>query len=634
MIEGSTIENVVSATSLSKSYGDFPAVKEIDFTIAKGEIFGLIGPDGAGKTSIFHILGGVMDATAGEIEILGKKPRLARPDIGYLTQRFSLYLDLSIKENIRYTASLRHVSKEDLEVRGAELLELMDLKKFESRLAGNLSGGMKQKLALCCSLISRPKLLLLDEPTTGVDPVSRRDFWDVLSTIAAEGVTIAVATPYLDEAERCNRIALIYDGTIKQTGSPDELKDSLGLKRLEVRLDNEEALEEALSGLEFIEDVQTFGDRLDVLCVNIEKAKALVASKSTGKLTISEQRATLENVFVHTLRKDGSAETARKFEFKKNRSTHNGDKAIVADNLSKQFKDFYAVKKVSFDVGYGEIFGLLGANGAGKTTTIKMLCGLSSTTGGQMSICGKGEDLRNPNVRRRIGYMSQKFTLYDDLTVLENMEFYCGIYGIDPELRKTRINWALSNCGLDGNENLLTGKLPGGWKQRLAFGACVMHEPEVLFLDEPTSGVDPIARRQLWEMIRDFAKNGTAILVTTHFLEEAEHCQKLAFMVAGEIVAKGSPEEIKSEQPGDLIEFRTSAIQRSYLILRKHFGSWRISIFADKLHFVSLKKEDRKQVSTLLDEEGIQILTSRKVPYSLEDSFISIVHRTSKEVAV
>ncbi|MGD9681953.1 MAG: ATP-binding cassette domain-containing protein [Candidatus Obscuribacterales bacterium] len=628
---------VVRAVGLRKSYGAFEAVRSVDLEIRSGEIFGLIGPDGAGKTSIFHIMGGVMKWNGGDIEVLGTSPSEARPQIGYLTQQFSLYLDLSVEENIRYSASLRNVRQNEYRERTEDLLRLMDLRRFKSRLAGNLSGGMKQKLALCCSLVARPKLLLLDEPTTGVDPVSRREFWDILATVAAEGVTIAVATPYLDEAERCNRIALIYEGRIKQTGTPDELKDSLHLERLEVRARRQAELAGILEkeSRDLIADVQQFGDRLDILVADPASAQSLVTGigERLGiAIDVSRQRPTLENVFVHSLRKEGDAEQVPEFDFQRARRERNGETAIVARQMSRRFGDFWAVKGVSIEVGYGEIFGLLGANGAGKTTTIKMLCGLIGVTRGEMELCGQKGNLRSSSLRGRLGYMSQKFTLYDDLTVFENMEFYCGVYGISPHLRARRIAWALESCGLSGQETLITGKLPGGWKQRLAFGACVMHEPEVLFLDEPTSGVDPLARRQLWDLIRTFAENGTAVLVTTHFLEEAEHCHRMAFMAGGEVVAQGSPGEIKAEQPGQLIELRAQPIQAAYLALKESFESWRVSIFADRIHLVALSEADLDKASQIVTEAGAKINSHRQIPFSLEDSFIGIVERAQMEV--
>ncbi len=291
----------------------------------------------------------------------------------------------------------------------------------------------------------------------------------------------------------------------------------------------------------------------------------------------------------------------------------------------------YKVKDVSLQIDYGHIYGLLGANGAGKTTTIKMLCGLLSPTRGQMSLGGEKGNLRSPELRKKLGYMSQKFTLYDDLTILENLDFYCGVYCVPPELKRKRLSWVLENTGLIGEENRLTGNLPGGWKQRLAFGASVMHQPEVLFLDEPTSGVDPLARRQMWQLIRDFAKQGTAILVTTHFLEEAEHCSELGFMVAGELVAQGAPGQIKAEQPGSLIELKFNDNQTAYNVLKMKLESWRVSIFADSVHLVlDNPQSELEEIIKFCNEQNIECLSNRRLPFSLEDAFIGIVKRQTE----
>ncbi|HEY9683701.1 MAG TPA: ATP-binding cassette domain-containing protein [Oculatellaceae cyanobacterium] len=630
---------VIEVRNFDKFYGPFQAVKKVTFDIKKGEIFGLIGPDGAGKTSTFHVLGGVMDASAGEISVLGDTPRTARKKIGYLTQQFSLHLDLSIQENLAYSAGVREVSDELYRERSERYLKLMDLAKFRTRLAGQLSGGMKQKLALCCALVSTPEILLLDEPTTGVDPVSRREFWDVLAEVAAEGVTTAVATPYLDEAERCNRVALIYDGAIADIGTPKELINKLQMHRLEIRSRKIEQLEESLTrevshngGL--ITDVQEYGDRLDVLVADVEKGQQLVEKKATElKLDVPQvevSEPSLENVFVSKLKAkvEGVTEDS-KFDFKE-RKAQSGAVAIGAKDINIHFGSFQAVKSVSLEVGYGEIFGLLGANGAGKTTTIKMLCGLLTPSAGSMTLAGAKSDLRSSGLRKRIGYMSQKFTLYDDLSIQENLEFYCGVYEVPRAERRKKMNWVLESCGLQGQEKLLTKSLPGGWKQRLSFGASVMHQPEILFLDEPTSGVDPLARRELWRQIRQFARNGTAVLVTTHFLEEAEHCQKLAFMVAGEIVAQGTPSEIKGSQPGKLILLATDNTQAAAQAVRQKLDAWKVAIFADSLH-LNLENPDKElpAINDVLKQNKIKILNEREIPFSLEDAFIGIVQRAS-----
>ena len=636
-----TVAPVIQVQNLQKRYGNFAAVRGIQFEVLPGEIFGLIGPDGAGKTTTFHILGGVMEASGGGVDILGRQPRHARLDIGYLTQQFSLYLDLSIDENLQYTAGLRKVADADFHARRAKYLGLMGLDQIGDRLAGQLSGGMKQKLALCCALIPQPQILLLDEPTTGVDPVSRREFWDVLATLADDGMTIVVATPYLDEAERCNRIALMYEGEIHEVGSLPELRANLGLQRLEIRTNDIPTTETILLPLvdgetAAIADVQTFGDRIDVLASQPDQAKTTVqqaiAQQGLTLQPIQATAATLENVFVARLRQQGSDPPfipLPRLGSALPRPKANGV-AIGAANLRKNFGPFQAVKGVNLTIHYGEIYSLLGANGAGKTTTIKMLCGLLSPSGGEISLAGYTQNLRSGALRKRIGYMSQKFTLYDDLTVLENLEFYCGVYEVPPQFRRQKIDWVLEICGLTGQEQMITGRLPGGWKQRVAFGASVMHEPEILFLDEPTSGVDPLARRQFWRLINNLARQGTAILVTTHYLEEAEQCNRMGFMVAGEVVLQGSSSEVKAAQPGQLMELRVDRNQQASNVLKTQLESWRVAIFGDRLHLV-LDHPDTElpQVETLLTRHGLRLFSARPVPFSLEDAFISVVQRTA-----
>jgi ABC-2 type transport system ATP-binding protein len=353
-------------------------------------------------------------------------------------------------------------------------------------------------------------------------------------------------------------------------------------------------------------------------------------------VAIAAGEPALENVFVARLRQQGSAPPYLPFP----RSRGQGDvrdnarPAIDARNLNRVFGQFHAVKDLNLEIRHGEIFGLLGANGAGKTTTIKMLCGLLEPSSGEITLGGETGNLRRADLRRRIGYMSQRFTLYDDLTILQNLEFYSGVYGVPRNLRRGKIDWILETCGLVGQEHLLTGRLPGGWKQRVAFGAAVMHEPDILFLDEPTSGVDPLARRQFWRFINDFARNGTAILVTTHYLEEAEQCNRMAFMTMGEKVAEGSPGEIKAAQPGQLIEIEVEQTQAASDLLKTRLDSWRVSIFATTLHVVVDEPEtDIPQIRRLLGEGGFPVRSLRVIPFSLEDSFIGIVQRVSKEQA-
>jgi ABC-2 type transport system ATP-binding protein len=631
----------IRVSNLWKRYGTLEAVRGINLEINEREIFGLIGPDGAGKTSTFQVLAGVMEPSSGEAQIFEQPARKARSHTGYLTQTFSLYPDLTVFENIRYIGELRRVPLTELKRRGLRYLEMFDMDRFQDRLAGRLSGGMKQKLALACALVAEPRVLLLDEPTTGVDPVSRREFWDTLAHFAVEGLTILVATPYLDEAERCHRVALIHQGEIQQIGTPGELRNSLGAKRLELRTAKLSAAEHALAreagpNREIL-DVQRFGDRLDLLVVKPEEAQGEIdeVMKNAGlKIDgIRVDEPTLENTFVAKLRSLGQDIGHEPFPGRHSHEDLRGGVAIGAKSLVKRFGAFTAVNNVSIDVRYGEIYGLLGANGAGKTTTIKMLCGLLEPTSGEMQLAGEKGSLRSQQVRQRIGYMSQKFSLYDDLSIRENLDFFAGVYGVPEDEREEKRRWVLAFSGLKGRENLITGSLPGGWRQRVAFGAAIMHEPSILFLDEPTSGVDPLARRAFWTMINDLADRGTAILVTTHYLEEAEQCNRLGFMVAGELVAKGTPSGIKAQQPGHLIEFIVDQPQRAADLLKKGTERWRISLFGDRLHVISdadpqtAERETRDRLGT----NGIEVISAREQRFSLEDVFISVVEQARQQ---
>jgi drug efflux transport system ATP-binding protein len=630
-------QRAIDVRGLLKRYGALEAVRGVSFEVRRSEIFGLIGADGAGKTTTFQILAGVMEATSGTADIFGRPAREMRSQTGYLTQTFSLYLDLTVAENIRYSGDLRHIPPDEIEERGQKYLRMFDMDRFRNRLAGQLSGGMKQKLALVCALVPQPHVLLLDEPTTGVDPVSRREFWDVLAHLAAEGLTILVATPYLDEAERCHRIALMYQGEIHRIGTPMELRASLGAKRLELRtadLRKTEGLlsEEAGPDKEII-DVQRFGDRLDLLVRDPDKDLKMVTEKlRSAGVPVDEIRvdeATLENTFVARLRALGQKAETAEFPARHDHSNLRGQVAIGAKDLVKEFGAFTAVKNVSLQIRNGEVFGLLGANGAGKTTTIKMLCGLLDPTRGAIELAGTKGDLRSPAVRQRIGYMSQKFSLYDDMTIRENLEFFSGVYGVPEREREEKIRWVLSFSGLDGKQDQITGSLPGGWKQRVAFGAAIMHEPDILFLDEPTSGVDPLARRAFWTMINRLADSGAAILVTTHYLEEAEQCNRLGMMVAGELVAEGTPTGIKARQSGHLLEFVVDQPQRAADLLKSDTARWRVSLFGERLHVITEENPALavEQTKKRLAENGIHVISAREGRFSLEDVFIAIVEQ-------
>jgi drug efflux transport system ATP-binding protein len=630
----------IRVSKLTKHYGAVEAVRGIELDVGDGEIFGLIGPDGAGKTSTFQILAGVMEASGGIAEIFGQPARAARSETGYLTQTFSLYPDLTVLENIRYIGDLRRVAPGEIAERGRHYLQMFDMDRFSDRLAGKLSGGMKQKLALTCALVPQPRVLLLDEPTTGVDPVSRREFWDALAHLAADGLTILVATPYMDEAERCHRVALMHEGTIQEMGTPAELRAGLDAKRLELRTDKlaeaERILSQSTGAKEEIIDVQRFGDRLDLLVHHPDAAKRIVEEKlKSAGLAIGEVREdepTLENVFVAKLRSLGQVVDETPFPAHHSHRDLRGQVAIGATNLTQKFGDFKAVKNLSLQVQYGEIYGLLGANGAGKTTTIRILCGLLDPTQGEVQLAGR-RDMRSGTVRQRVGYMSQKFSLYDGLSIQENLNFFAGVYGVPERERNEKIKWVLSFSGLEGKQDQITGSLPGGWKQRVAFGAAILHEPSVLFLDEPTSGVDPLARRAFWMMINRLADAGTAILVTTHYLEESEQCNRLGFMVAGELVAEGSPTEIKGKQTGHLLEVVVDQPQKAADLLKKDTEPWRISLFGDRLHVITDDDVATGEKSTKekLESNGIRLLEMREGQFSMEDVFIGVVEKARQE---
>ena len=623
----------IHVRGLVRRYGAVEAVSGIDLDVRAGEIFGLIGPDGAGKTSTFQILGGVMEASDGVAEMLGQPARQARAHVGYLTQAFSLYPDLSVAENLRYVGELRRVSRPDIDARGRRYLSMFGMERFRDRLAGRLSGGMKQKLALACALVAEPRVLLLDEPTTGVDPVSRREFWDALAALSSEGMTILLATPYLDEAERCQRVAFMHRGRLHRVGTPAELRAGLGLQRLEVHAGDLRRAELVLLGREGLADVQRFGDRLDVLVPDVREGERTVRetlrAESIEPQEIRPAAPTLENTFVAVLRDLEGDRRVPTFPGGSIAAPTGDDVAIGARDLRKRFGEFEAVRGLDLEVRYGEVYGLLGANGAGKTTTIKMLCGLLEPTAGEVRLAGEVGALRSEAVRQQVGYMSQKFSLYDDLTIAENLKFFAGVYQVPPERRAARIAWVLDFAGLAGRGSELVGRLPGGWKQRVAFGAATMHEPRVLFLDEPTSGVDPIARRAFWAAINELADRGTAILVTTHYLEEAEQCNRLGFMVAGELVASGTPSGVKAAQGGRVLDVRADRPQRAVALLKTRLEPWRVSRFGDRVHVIvdGDVEAAARDVTARLAADGIRVLEAQEREYTLEDVFLAIAEK-------
>jgi ABC-2 type transport system ATP-binding protein len=548
-------EPVVSVKDLTKSFDAggrrVTALDAVSLDVDGGAVTGLIGPDGAGKTSLMRLAVGLLLPDAGSVRVLGldavREPQRIQSAVGYMPQRFGLYEDLSVQENLDLYADLRGVAPAARPGRYGDLLEMTGLAPFTRRLAGRLSGGMKQKLGLACTLVQPPRLLLLDEPTVGVDPVSRRELWAIVYRLVREqDMSVLLSTAYLDEAERCAQVILLHQGRVIGQGAPENFSRPLQGRvfRVPVPEAGRRRAQARIAALPEVVDATLQGDGIRVVCRTTEPPD-LTAADLHGKGSESGGPQPLpprfEDGFVARLRGDSPSPVIDPPA----RHGTNGTDPIQVEDLTRRFGDFLAVKGLSFRVGAGEVFGLLGANGAGKTTTFRMLCGLLLPSEGRLRVAGV--DLRSAPAaaRARIGYMSQKFSLYANLSVRQNLDFFAGVYGLTGRRRRLRMDWALQQLDLEVYAGAESGGLSLGYKQRLALACALMHEPDILFLDEPTSGVDPLARREFWARIGALAEAGVTVLVTTHFMEEAEYCDRLAIMAAGEILALGTPREIK-----------------------------------------------------------------------------------------
>ena len=463
--------NAIEVNNVSKSYGAVKALDDVSFTVGKGEVFGLIGPDGAGKTSMYRVLCTLLLPDGGTVSVDGydvvKQMKQIRRRVGYMPGKFSLYEDLTVEENLRFFATLFGTTVDE----GYDSIKAIygQIERFKDRRAGALSGGMKQKLALSCALVHSPSVLFLDEPTTGVDPVSRKEFWEMLGGLKERDITIVASTPYLDEVRRCERVAFLDQGKVRGIATPDEI-----LTRF-ADIFNPPGIDHAPGG------------------------------------EVKE-----ENV-------------------------------IEVEHLVKAFGSFHAVDDISFTVKRGEIFGFLGANGAGKTTAMHMLTGLNQPTSGTGRVVGYDIRTEHEQIKKHIGYMSQRFSLYEDMTVAENIRLFAGIYGMEDKEIARKTDELLARLQFAEHKDTLVASLPLGWKQKLAFSVSIFHEPGVVFLDEPTGGVDPATRRQFWELIYDAAGRGITVFVTTHYMDEAEYCDRISIMVDGKIKAMGTPAELKQK---------------------------------------------------------------------------------------
>jgi len=533
---------VASVTGLVKRFRGLsrPALDDLSLSIMPGRITGLVGPDGAGKTTAIRIMAGLMAPDAGELTVLGGAPGSNLGELGYMPQRFGLYEDLSVIENLELYAEMRALPKGERAETFAKLLAFTDLERFRARLAGKLSGGMKQKLGLACALVKTPRLLLLDEPGVGVDPISRRELWHMVAQLTGEGIGVLWATAYLDEAEKCDEVFLMSEGKLVFSGLPAELTSEV--EGRVVRLTGFPQRRRRL--------LTDMLDRADVVDGTLEgRSVRLVlregAAIPTDGMTSAKVPARFEDGFIARLGGGLGGSSALAASYRK--IDPPSEFAIEAKGLTKQFGAFTAASNVSFTVPYGTIYGLLGPNGAGKSTTFKMLCGLLTPTEGTGVVAGR--DLRHSGAaaREQLGYMAQKFSLYGGLTVAQNLAFFAGAYGLAGGAAKSAVERVTEVFELGDMLGRNAGELSLGFKQRMALAAAVLHEPPVLFLDEPTSGVDPITRREFWSHINGVVEKGVAVLVTTHFMEEAEYCDNSTLIYRSEQIASGTPDELKRQ---------------------------------------------------------------------------------------
>ncbi|MEE3500335.1 ATP-binding cassette domain-containing protein [Acidiphilium acidophilum] len=530
------------------------ALDGVSATTTPGLVTGLIGPDGAGKTTLMRLIAGLLRADSGSISVFGidvhTDPLSVQGMISYMPQRFGLYDDLTVAENLELYADLQGVVPTARAARYAELMQMTGLASFTTRLAGKLSGGMKQKLGLACTLIRPPRLLLLDEPTVGVDPVSRRELWSIVDhLVRSANMTVLLSTAYLDEAERCDDVLLLHEGNLIGAGRPGDFTRAMTGRSFHVRSPHlpKRRLQATLAALPNVTDAVIEGETVR-LVMDAGKTPDFSGQPTLEDVTLTSVPPRFEDRFIDLLRsRAGGAPPRRSAEATPVTPTAASKTApvIEVDHLVKRFGPFRAVDDISFAVQRGEIFGLLGANGAGKSTTFRMLCGLLPASAGRLQV--DGFDLRTaaPTARGRLGYMAQKFSLYGDLSVMQNLDFFSAAYGLRGARRRARTSWALDEFELRPLRDATSRDLPLGFKQRMALACALMHEPDILFLDEPTSGVDPLARREFWQRINLLADAGVTVLVTTHFMDEAEYCDRLVIMAQGKILAQGTSEQLK-----------------------------------------------------------------------------------------
>ena len=560
---------VAQASGIVKSFGGAkPALDGVDLIVKPGIVTGLVGPDGAGKTTLIRILAGLMKPDAGSVDVLGAPPAQRLDSIGYMPQRFGLYEDLTVHENLVLYAELRGLDRGAQQGVFKRLLDFTDLARFQARPAGKLSGGMKQKLGLACALVSTPPLLLLDEPGVGVDPISRRELWAMVAELTSQGIGVLWSTAYLDEAELCDEVYLLSEGKLLFSGQPAGLTGEVRDRVIRVTGFAERrrlALIRALDRPDVIDG--TLQGRAIRLLIGKDHPVPDAAALDMGPDTIVEQAAPrFEDGFIERLGGGPEGTSALAAAYREIPASE--APAIEARHLTKRFGDFTAASDVSFSVPRGQIFGLLGPNGAGKSTTFKMLCGLLTPSEGSGSVAG--HDLRGASAQARasLGYMAQKFSLYGTLSVAQNLDFFAGAYDMSRAQARDAIARVTDIFELGDHLKTNAGTLPLGFKQRLALACAVMHEPSVLFLDEPTSGVDPVMRREFWTHINGLVRRGVTVLVTTHFMDEAEYCDEVTLIYRAQQIASGPPDALKA-QAGKLTGLPDPTMEDAFMALIK-----------------------------------------------------------------
>ena len=628
----------IEVDGLWRSYrrGRVPAVRGVSLAVPRGEVFGLVGPDGAGKTSVLQVLAGVLRPDAGTARVAGLDvavdPEGVKEAIGFMPQGLglNLYDALTAQENIEFFRDLRRVPRRQYEDNRDRLLRMTRLGRFLDRPARTLSGGMRQKLALICTLIHLPDVLLLDEPTTGVDPISRREFWSIIHTlVASRGVTVLMTTAYMDEAERCHRVSLMHDGAVIAAGRPDELTGELAGRVWSIRSDHPDDVVAALRPRAEARSIAIAGGEVRVLTGGAGESPAgpLAAAGLTG-VAVEPAPATFEDVFVERITRERPAPAGVPPQLLEGGPPQSRGTAIAAERLTCRFGAFTAVDGVSLTVADGEILGLLGPNGAGKTTLIKMLCGLQAPADGTASVAGFDVARARTALRGRIGYMSQRFSLYRDRTVLENLQLSAGLYGIPRRERRARIEGLLASVGLVAMADRAPQALPLGVRQRLALATAILHEPRVLFLDEPTAGVDPLARRQFWDLVHLLAhRHGVAVLVSTHYMDEAIHCDRLGFMHEGRLVGLGAPAELQERAEaagGPMLSVDARDFARAFTLLRERFPG--VMLHGRRICWQTDRPErDRAAALEALAAAGLAAAVETR-PLSMEDTFVSVLH--------